>query len=121
MTRLFWAGMHPLFLGRYSVVRISLLIVLFVHSAFSYVAYIDHGYLGFFPPFVQSNTTQVFSDLVIALTLVNIWIYFDLRARSKPVLWMVLVLIGTLAMGSIAPLIYLLLRGGRSSGAITSA
>ena len=62
----------------------------------------------------MSNTTQIFSDLVIALTLVNVWVYLDLRRRGQSLYWFALHLVGTAAAGSNAPLLYLLLRSNNS-------
>jgi hypothetical protein len=50
---------------------------------------------------------QVFSDLVIALTLCMVWMWRDAKVVGRSVWpW----LIATLALGSIGPLIYLLTR-----------
>jgi membrane protein implicated in regulation of membrane protease activity len=52
---------------------------------------------------------QVSLDLVLALSLVSIWVWSDARKRGKnPVPWIV----ATLFTGSIAPLTYLLFRSG---------
>lgn len=57
---------------------------------------------------------QVTLDLCIALTLVCIWIWRDARARGRSALpWLVL----TVCVGSIAPLVYLLLRPADAPGA----
>ena len=92
--------------------RLLILLVFAVHGFFTVTSFSEHGYLGFFPPFGQSNTTQLFSDLAIALSLVNIWVYLDLRARNRPVAWVLPLLGGTLLAGSFAPLCYFLLRDG---------
>ncbi|MCB9529323.1 MAG: hypothetical protein H6703_13085 [Myxococcales bacterium] len=50
---------------------------------------------------------QLGVDLVVALVLVMGWMWRDARSRGKnPVGWMV----ATVLLGSIAPLVYLLLR-----------
>lgn len=50
---------------------------------------------------------QVFADLLIALSLVMVWIWRDAKATGRNVWpWVVL----TLAAGSFGPLIYLLTR-----------
>ena len=41
-----------------------------LHGVLTYVAFQDFGYGGYFPPFTDTNTTQIFSDLVIALSFV---------------------------------------------------
>ena len=50
---------------------------------------------------------QISFDLILALSMVLVWIWRDAHQRGKnPIPWV----IATLFMGSIAPLIYLLLR-----------
>ena len=90
--------------------KLVLLGLLAVHAILTGIAFIDHGYLGFFPPFKDSNTTQIFSDLTLALSLVTLWIYVDLQHLGKSRVWFLSVLVGTVLLGSIAPLVYLLLR-----------
>jgi hypothetical protein len=92
------------------MVKPLIIIALLIHSFVTVTAFAEHGFLGFFPPFLQTNTTQIFSDLVLSLTLVNVWIYFDLKHLNKPALWFLPVLIGTALLGSFVPLGYLLLR-----------
>jgi hypothetical protein len=56
-------------------------------------------------------TMQVSGDLVLALSLVCAWIWQDARSRgANPIPW----LVATACTGSIAPLVYLLLRPGDS-------
>ena len=53
---------------------------------------------------------QLMADFLISLTLVTLWIIRDARQRGRsPWPWLALVL----ATGSLAPLIYLILRGRR--------
>ena len=94
--------------------RLAIFTVLLAHSGLTFFSFLDTGYSGFFPPFTDTNTTQIFSDLVIALSLVNIWVYFDLKSRNKPIHWFFIHLIATALFGSFAPLIYLLMQGERS-------
>ncbi|MGC6416633.1 MAG: hypothetical protein ACON3Z_05935 [Bradymonadia bacterium] len=95
--------------------RFVICIALIAHGGLSVIAFRDHGYAGYFPPFADTNTTQIFSDLVLALVLVNVWVYFDLKRRNQSVFWFFLHLLGTALAGSFAPLIYCLIRGGHSS------
>lgn len=72
----------------------------------------QHGFLGILASPLQSLAAgQIFADLVIALTLVMVWIWNDARARGR-VAWPWLV--ATLAFGSFGPLLYLLLRNAKS-------
>ena len=94
----------------------ALCLALLVHSWFTVIAWIDHGYTGFFPPFTATNTTQIFSDLVIALSLVHLWIFHDVRARGYGMQWFVLTLMCTALAGSYGPLGCLLMRDTRWFG-----
>ena len=91
--------------------RAVLLLALLVHSVLTFKAFQDHGYAGFFPPFGQANTTQIFSDLVVALSLANVWVFMDLRRRNKSLAWFGLHLVSTVLTGSFALMVYLLVRG----------
>lgn len=93
---------------------------LLIHGGFTVVAFLDHGYSGAFPPFADTNTMQIFSDLVLALALVNVWVYFDLKRRNKPGYWFLVHLLATALSGSFAPLAYLLIRGDRQSSGHTT-
>lgn len=66
------------------------------------------GYLGIWQAGLASmGSLQVLVDLVIACTLIMVWIHGDARARGvNPWPW----IIATLFVGSLAPLLYLLLR-----------
>ena len=58
---------------------------------------------------------QLFVDLVLALSMVSVWIWNDARSRgANPVPW----LVATLLTGSIAPLAYLLLRSRAAEAAV---
>ena len=103
------------------MIRLLIVIAFAVHFAITFIAFSEHGYFSFFPPFLESNTTQIFSDLVLSLSLVNIWIYFDLRNIEKPIHYFLAVLIGTALFGSFAPLSYLLVRDKLKSAAMESS
>ena len=67
-----------------------IVLALMGHTVLTVQSFIDHGYAGYFPPFSDANTTQIFSDLVIALSLVNVWVFYDLRQRGLGLGWGVL-------------------------------
>jgi Terpene cyclase DEP1 len=88
--------------------RTLILLVLVLFGALTAAAVWQHGYLGIFLlPLQTLAGTQVLVDLVIALTLVLVWLVQDARAQGRnPWPWVV----ATLALGSFGPLVYLLTR-----------
>jgi len=91
-----------------SMQRTLLIVTLILFGALSAVALWQHGFWGIIAPHFQSfGGGQVFADLVIALTLVMVWMWQDAKATGRNVWpWIV----ATLALGSFGPLIYLLTR-----------
>lgn len=89
-------------------------IVLVLFGALTAVALWQHGYWGIIEPHFRTfGAAQVFVDLVIALTLVMVWMWRDARAAGRsPWPWIV----ATLALGSFGPLVYLLTRRPASDG-----
>ena len=94
--------------------RILLLTVFAAFSLYSaYVVY-DVGYIGILHSHLtNAGGIQVLCDLTISLSLVCIWIHRDARAQGRNP-WPFLV--ATLFLGSIGPLLYLVLRP-RAQGA----
>jgi hypothetical protein len=84
------------------------LVVTILFGALSAAALWQHGYWGIFEPHFQSfGGAQVLTDLVIALSLVLVWLWRDAKALGRnPWPWIVV----TLALGSFGPLFYLLTR-----------
>ena len=93
--------------------RSLLIVTLILFGALSAIALWQHGYWGILAPHFQSfGAGQVFADLVIALSLVMVWIWQDATATGRnPWLWIVI----TLATGSFGPLIYLLTRQSKDA------
>ena len=90
--------------------RLGLMVLLADFAALTAYAVYHHGYLAFFQ-FGAMNAIQVqiFTDLVIALSLFLVWMVPDARARGiAPIPYVVL----TLTLGSIGALLYLLRRLG---------
>ena len=91
--------------------RILLISALVLFGALTAAALWQHGYWGIIAPHFQSfGAGQVPVDLVIALTLVVVWMWHDAKASGRSA-WPWLAL--TLAAGSFGPLIYLLTRRNR--------
>jgi hypothetical protein len=96
--------------------RTLLTTVLVLFSALTAAAlWQSGGLMGIVSWHVKSfGSAQVFADLVIALTLFLVWMWRDAQATGRNAWpW----LIATLALGSIAPLLYLLTRRTESSAA----
>lgn len=91
--------------------RITLSIVLLAFATLTGVALASHGYLGFFE-LVAANwaTRLLFADLVIALSLITVWMYRDARERGAGFTPYAL---ATLVFGAAGPLLYLIRRDGR--------
>jgi hypothetical protein len=89
-------------------IQILLGLVLAVFSFETAWAVSQLGYVGFFEQLLSSFAGGlVLFDLVIALSLVMVWMWRDAAQRGATV-WPYLVL--TLALGSVGPLSYLIVR-----------
>jgi len=90
-------------------VRVAALAIVFVaFSILTDVAVYQHSYLGIFEAaFRDSASMQVFFDLTISISLFAGWMFLDARKRGATV-WPYLVALP--AVGSFAPLAYLLVR-----------
>ena len=93
--------------------RNALLLVLAPFSVLSALALWRDGYWGILAPHFQSwGGAQVLCDLVIALSLVMIWLWRDARRLGRnPWIWLLV----TLIAGSFGPLLYLLSRKRQAS------
>ncbi len=88
--------------------RALIVVILVLFGALTAAALWQHGYWGILAPHFQSvGGGQVLADLVIALSLVMVWMWRDARASGRNI-WPWLVL--TLVAGSFGPLGYLLTR-----------
>lgn len=85
----------------------ALILAIFLpFAAYSSYVLVQVGYWGIFEAHFHPAGMQVLSDLVIACTLLMVWMWRDAAASGRNV-WPFLVL--TLTMGSIGPMLYLLL------------
>jgi len=99
--------------------QIVLGIVLADFAALTAYALWQHGLIGFYQIMLSNTATAlVLVDLVIALSLVLVWMMGDARERGMAFLPYALL---TLAFGSVGPLLYLFRREGRSAPAASFA
>ena len=88
--------------------RPLLITVTAAFSAFTFWVLAQTGLVGFYQQLLGTPAgMQVFADIAIALVLVLAWMWRDTRATGRR-FWPYAVL--TLALGSIGPLLYLLMR-----------
>lgn len=78
-------------------------------TAFSLYVTAKAGYWTAFPPFADLNTTQIFWDLVIALNLVMFLLVRRAKERGQPLWPLALCAAATVFVGSIAPLLFVIL------------
>jgi hypothetical protein len=90
--------------------QIGLGILLMDFVALTAYAIWQHGYAAFLDVAAMNAVTlQITVDLIIALTIVSLWIWRDARARGISAVPYLMV---TLVLGSIGPLLYLFRRAG---------
>ena len=92
--------------------RLAILISVFVgFLVLTIVAAYHHSYLGIFEAgFRDTASMQVFFDLVISVSLFGFWMLYDARKRGAIVLPFI---IAIPFIGSLAPLLYLIIRESR--------
>lgn len=83
-----------------------LILALVVHGGVTAGAIWNEGLAGIFGAIAHSyGSMQIFSDLVISLTLVMAWMWRDAKSSGRNIWpW----IIATLAVGSFGPLLYLI-------------
>ena len=90
--------------------RMLLFVAHGVHGYFTVESWRTVGYGGFFPPFADANTSQIFSDLLISISLVHVAIAKDLFDRGDAPILNLPLLLGTFLSGSFCPMLYFLMR-----------
>jgi hypothetical protein len=94
---------------------IGLAVLLADFSALSAWVVYEHGIIGLYALVMANTATMLLAvDLVIALSLIGVWLYNDARERGvNPTPFLVLEVLA----GSVGPLLYLVLREWRAAGA----
>ena len=91
--------------------KAALVFVFLAFGAYSSYVTATEGFLSFFTlPFAHGITTQIFLDLMISLTLFQVWMVLDWRKQGRPLYQLLPYLVATPFVGSFSPLVYLLLR-----------
>lgn len=88
--------------------RVILIVTLVLFGGLTAVALWEDGIVGIFSSIVSSyGSLQIYVDLVIAIMLINVWIWHDARAHQRnPWPWIV----AAFLVGAFSPLLYLLTR-----------
>ena len=95
--------------------QIILSTVLVLFGADTAYIYFQYGFEWIEVIFTNSMTLLIFTDLVIALSLVTWWMIADARSRGAGIPWATMVL--TLFTGSVGPLLYLVRRESQTARA----
>lgn len=90
--------------------RLTVTVLFIGFSVFNTWYLTQDSFWAVFPPFQDPVKIQLFGDLAVALTLANLWIFFDLQKHQKPRWMAFLFLFLTVSFGSMSPLLYLFLR-----------
>lgn len=95
--------------------KVVLSLVLVDFAALTIYAVYTTGYVGFFEMLMANwATIAVSADLVIALSLIGVWMWRDAHRRGvSPLPYLVL----TATLGSVGPLLYLIRRDEEESPA----
>lgn len=91
------------------MIRRILLVLLLFHSVITFYVLRDTGYWSVLPPFNELYAYQIFSDLVVSLAILLLFLWLELKRKQKPMKPLVLVGLGMILLGSFSPLIYLLI------------
>ena len=90
--------------------RIFLILLLIFHSAMTFYFLRHDGFWSVFPPFQEGYTWQIFSDLVVSVSIILFFIYRQLKLKKEKLNSFYILIVGTAMLGSFAPMIYLLLN-----------
>lgn len=88
--------------------RIYLIVALIIHSAITLYTLKDTGPLAPFPPFAELVSYQIFSDLIVSISIALLFIYQEIQRKSIKQKGFWICVFFTPIVGSFSPLIYLL-------------
>jgi hypothetical protein len=91
------------------IVRILCAIVLAVFGTFNLHVMSELGYWAFFPPFEHLISTQLFTDLIISISVALLVLARDAREQGRPMWPLALLAVGIVLTGSQAVLLYLII------------
>jgi hypothetical protein len=91
------------------IIRALCAIILLAFGAFNLHVLNELGYWAFFPPFEALISNQLFTDLAISISAAFWLLVRDAREQRRPMWPLALLLIGIIALGSQAVLLYLII------------
>jgi hypothetical protein len=90
--------------------RKYLMALLIFHTAMTFYFLRGHGFWSVFPPFQEGYTWQIFSDLVVSISIVLSLVYRQLKIKKEKMTPFYFLVGGTVLLGSFAPLAYLIYK-----------
>ena len=79
-------------------------------AIFNVIILWEPGVLSVFPPFKEPWQFQMFVDIGVGVSLVNLWVLVDLKKLGRSLWWWVFFVVLTILSGSMGPLFYVMLR-----------
>lgn len=94
-----------------SAARLRPVVALIFISFAVWNAYVTwkEGFLSVFPPFASLAQMQMFTDLGIALALIQVFVFWEAEREGRPRWMPFVVMLGSALFGSMSPLLYVLL------------
>lgn len=90
--------------------RIALILFLLVHGIVTFVSLRDSSIWSVFPPFRDSFSYQMFSDIVISIGVIALLCFLRLKQKKRGYVGLWVMLCAAALLGSFSPLIYLLIE-----------
>ncbi len=90
--------------------RPILIAILAVHTLVTAWSLRDAGFMGPFPPFSERHVYQIFSDLIVSLLILVLFIYKNIRRQGRALAGFYFMALMIPLVGSFSPLVYLLIN-----------